>query len=154
MIFLIAQTKGFLQSFQWKTCQPIEDNAQIFDALVSCSSQSVNHNLALLSHPKLNSDLLGKIEQEVINKGITNLMIISRDQSHQADLQKLLASHTGLLNVNKIVFGIHQDLYKSGIDEVQWSNVAGQHINLLSQSNAVTNQLAAHNPIFTDIHAA
>jgi hypothetical protein len=154
MIFLIAQTEGFLQNFRWTTCLPGENNTQLFDAAIAYSNQSVNHRLGLLSHPELSDEFLSRIEQGLVSGNITNLMIISRDQTHQANLQKLLADDKSQAYANKIIFAVHQDLYKSGLDKVQWRNVADEQMNFFNQSKIISPLLPGQNPIFTDMHAA
>lgn len=154
MIFLIAQTEGFIQNFQWTTCSSNGNGNSLFDALVSCSSQNGNHKIGLLSHPELNAELIAKIEKEVSVQNVSNVMIISRDLQHQNSLRKLLAEHQTLAIDNKIIFGIHQDLYKNGIDKVQLFNIAGETINFFVQSNKKPTFVAGPNSVLSDIHAA
>ena len=153
MIFLIAQTKGIVQNFKWTTCGSA-NNGYILDAVISCDSKSASYNLGLLCHPVIDRDLLAKIEKEMIEKKITNIMIVCGDQTHQVDLQKLLTGSKILSD--KTVFAVHQDLYKNGIDKVLWLSATRQPVKFLGQSNtiSVTAPGPGQSQIFTDVHAA
>lgn len=154
MIFLMAQKEGLLQNFQWTTCVQVENDTQLFDALISCGSQSVHHNLGLLSHPSSDNQFAARIEQGLAGKNITGMMIICRDQAHQSSLRKLLADHKLQAQASKVIFAIHQDLYKGGLNKVQWFNVAGEQINFFNLSKAASTFLPGQNPLLTDMNAA
>lgn len=128
MIFLIAKTEGYLNTVQWKTC--LDDNRkQIYSAIISATCQTMNCNIGLISHPQLSNDLALSLEQELNNKGITHIMIISRDRVHQENLQKVLKTLQNHPNVNSILLATHQDLYKSGIAKMPWHNIFSQQVN-------------------------
>lgn len=137
MIFLIAQKEGLLKTFQWKTCLPAADNKQLYDAIISCTWQSTNCSIGLISHPEPNKELSLQLAQELNNKDITHIMIISRDQSHQESLQKLLLEFKSRTNVNSILLATHHDLYKSGLAKVAWHNVFGEQISFSINSSSL-----------------
>jgi hypothetical protein len=129
MIFLIAQKEKHLQAFQWQTCSNATDKKQIYSAIISSVCQSFNYNIGLISHPQLSNDLPAQLAQELNSKTMTHIMIVSRDQTHQENLQKILADLKTHPNVNRILLTTHQDLYKSGLAKLRWHNLSGQQLS-------------------------
>ncbi len=129
MIFLIAQKEGHLQTFTWKTSSDGIGQKPVYDAIISSTCQPANYNIGLISHPQLNDNLPARLMQELNNKTMTHIMIVSRDQTHQENLQKVLADLQSHANVNSILLGTHQDLYKSGLAKARWHNLFSQQLN-------------------------
>ena len=155
MIFLMAQKDGIVQNFQWQTCHPgLDSNKQIFDAFITCTWESVNHKIGLVSHPQISSELTNCLEQELNSGNITDIMIISRDQAHQENLRKLLSDFRAKQGKNNILFATHQDLYKSGLDKVCWLNLNCEPIKFSSLPQSNSAYPGHPDSTFGDIHSA
>lgn len=155
MIFLIAQKEELVRNFQWITCHPAMDsNKQVFDAFISCAWTSVNHRIGLISHPEISTELAAQLEQELVSGNVTDIMIISRDQSHQENLQKLLSGFQAKTSKNNIVFATHQDLYKSGLNKTCWLNLNREQINFSGLPQTISPSSLHLDSAFGDIHTA
>ncbi len=130
MIFLIALKEGLLQSFNWETCPTPRS---LYDAIISCTSDSNKCKIGLISHLDLDSEISSRLLNE---QDVTHTVIISRDNAHQESLQKALSQSISQTNVNRLLFATHQDLYKSGLTKVSWQNAFGEKVSFLSNGPA------------------
>jgi hypothetical protein len=147
MIFLIAQKEKHLETFVWQTCQNASN--QIYNAIITSTSEIAKYNIGLISHPQVGDKLLQCLAQELNSSTMSHIMIVSRDQTHQENLQKTLSQLHSHSNVNSILFTTHQDLYKSGLAKAHWHDISGKQIGF-SEISSLSNT----DPAFGTIEAA
>ena len=135
MIFLIAQKEGLLKTCDWQTHMPINGTVPIYDALISCAWQSHFCKIGLISHPEFNSATSDRLSQALSKTDIHRTIIISRDESHQNNLQTLLLELPDKTNLNSVLLATHQDLYRSGLSKVSWYNAFGQRASFLDNDS-------------------
>lgn len=146
MLFIISQKEGYLQSFQWHTCA---DKKEVYDATVSTTVNGINCKVGIISNPASKNCLLEKFDEDLKNKRMTQIMVVSGNKENQGNLQKQFAGLIDKANVNSIIFGTHQDLYKSGLAGMQWQNANGERTDFPNNSAAID-----HKSNFGTIEAA
>lgn len=144
MIFLMAQNEGLLHDLQWKSCWQASDNSSLLDATISCSDAYSAHRIGLLGQPTISGDLPARIGQELNKQNLSSVMIVTRDEEHQENLKKLWCDNKSQESTDKVIFVVHQDLYKGGLGKA----------DIFKKAMAVPPLAAGQNPIFTDMHAA
>jgi hypothetical protein len=147
MIFLIAQKEKHLETFEWQTCQNTPN--QIYSAIIASTSESAKYHIGVISHPEVSDDLYKSLAQELENKAMSHIMIVSRDNAHQEKLQKTLNQLHSHPNVNSVLFTTHQDLYKSGLAKAHWHDVVGKQVRFSEISSLPNTE-----PAFGTIEAA
>jgi hypothetical protein len=132
MMHLIGVKEGDIKDFTWTTCKTAEDGTKHLDAKVSFKAGGKTHNLGIINHPATTEALVGSIEK-ALQTGIQSVLIVSRDEAHQATVQTLLSKSSVSKNC---FFSTHHELYKTGIAKSNWQ-CSDQRLAELFVSNVV-----------------
>jgi len=115
MMHLIGVKEGEISAFEWTTVKSDKKN---LDAKVSFQANGKSHKLGIINHPACGPELIAQIDAALKCDGIESVLLVSRDETHQASMQSLLsASSVG----KHCVFGTHHELYKAGIVKSKWA---------------------------------
>ncbi len=143
MMHLIGVKEGDISDFTWTTCKAGPDKAKYVDATVKFKAGGTTHNFGIVNHPAANAELISNIES-AIKAGADSVLIVARDEAHQAAVQSLLTSSSVS---KKVFFSTHHELYKTGIVKSIWQTSDQRAADLFS-SNVVA---AAWAPSFTAV---
>jgi hypothetical protein len=115
MMHLIGVKEGDISAFEWTTVKGEKTN---LDAKVSFQANGKAHKLGIINHPACGPELIAQIDAAMKSDGIESVLLVSRDETHQASMQSLLsASSVG----KHCVFATHHELYKAGIVKSKWA---------------------------------
>lgn len=119
MMHLIGVKEGEISDFHWTTCKVAADGSKRLDAIVSFHAGGQNHKAGIINHPAVDESLIGNIEKALQTQGVESILIVARDEEHQAKVQALLATSS----VSKhCYFSTHHELYKTGIAKSKWQH--------------------------------
>lgn len=143
MMHLIGVKEGEISDFTWTTCKATESAPKHVDATVQFKVGGTAHKFGIINHPTANAELVSNIES-AIKAGVDSVLIVARDEAHQATVQTLLATSSVS---KKVFFSTHHELYKTGIAKSIWQTADQRAADLFS-SNVVN---AAWAPSFTAV---
>jgi hypothetical protein len=118
MLFLVGVRDGLIKDFEWNTIKATKGAVGKLDATATFSSSGLSYKVGIINHPAINDGLLSSLEQQVQECGIDKLFIVSRDDVHQAQLQKLIAGNA--LLKSRCLFSTHHELYRVGVVISSW----------------------------------
>ncbi|MBI4533814.1 MAG: hypothetical protein HY711_07680 [Candidatus Melainabacteria bacterium] len=126
MLLLVDERDGLISNFRWTTCTGEMGSSELVDAKVSFVRNGVVLQVGIMNHPSIQDDgVINKIKSSLAKPDIEMVWVISRDDSHQQELQKGIRAMTGSespLN-GCLAFATHQELYKSGMVRTVWQNL-------------------------------
>jgi|LakMenEpi03Aug12_release.lakeMendotaPanAssembly.Ray.scaffolds.fasta_scaffold284991_2 hypothetical protein len=143
MMHLIGVKENEISDFTWTTCKAAEGTTKHVDAIVKFTVGGHTRNFGIVNHPAANAELISNIEK-AIKAGVESVLIVSRDEAHQATVQTLLATSSVSKNV---FFSTHHELYKNGIVKSAWQGADQRAADVFS-SNVVA---AFATPTFTAV---
>jgi hypothetical protein len=120
MLLLFAQKDRLISNLNWTTCKSGGGEPPHLDAKVSFTHNGAVHQVGILNHPAADDTLAVKLHTALMETDVDTLWIVSRDDDHQATLQKIVSSSESISR--SCAFATHQDLYKSGVIESRWEN--------------------------------
>lgn len=118
LLGLIDQKDEKLSKFTWTTVKT-ETPGKAVDAFVSFTQNARTHKIAVVNHPAVTTELVPSID-EAIKSGAEHVLLVSRDDAHQAALQKLVAQ-SGSINAKRCLFATHHEIYREGLVTTQWT---------------------------------
>jgi hypothetical protein len=118
MLFLVGVRDGLIQDFEWNTIKATKSEISKLDATATFSSSDLNYKVGVINHPAISDGLVTTLEQQVQECGLDKLFIVSRDDVHQVQLQKLIA--TSPLLKSRCLFSTHHELYRVGVVISNW----------------------------------
>ena len=139
MLFLVDESDGLISNFRWTTCSGEVGGSEHVDAKVSFVRHGVSLQVGIINHPALQGDGVGKrVKAALAQPDIDMVWIISRDDSHQQELQKDINATVGsdLELTGCLAFATHQELYKSGMVRTHWQNLQARLACLFVESIA------------------
>lgn len=121
MLFLVDQKEGFLTDLAWTTMAKPQAISEGIDAMVSMKKDGKAMMVGVMNHPMKSGAELQSIMQRAISEhNLDAIWIVSRDEMHQAKLQKELVNTA---YASKLGFTTHQEVYKSGMARANWQSV-------------------------------
>lgn len=132
MMHLIGVKENEISDFTWTTCKASDPTAKHLDAKVSFKVGSKSHKLGIINHPATTDKLVADIEK-ALQDGCESVLVVSRDETHQAETQAMLSKSTVSKNC---FFATHHELYKNGIAKTVWQGADQGAANLFG-SNVV-----------------
>lgn len=143
MMHLIGVKENEISDFTWTTCKAVEGQKKHVDAIVKLTVGGNVRNFGIINHPATTAELISNIES-AIKGGVESVLIVSRDEAHQAEVQTLLSNSSVSKNV---FFSTHHELYKTGIVKSAWQGADQRAADLFG-----TNVVAAFaTPTFTAV---
>lgn len=130
MLYLIAQNEGKISDMKWSTCK---DGKKI-DATASFTSSGIAYDIGIVNNPSCDEETLKALDSTITENGIEMLLIISRDDDAQADLQAKIASMGDSSLAKHCFFATHQELYKKGMVQANWQNAECRTLNLFPKA--------------------
>lgn len=118
MLFLQAQQDGEITNFCWQT---LKDN--IINARVTFDCNGKKHSIGIINNSKPSLDWLNKMSTLKSEMDLTMIMVVSRDNESQKQIQKTFAQSE--LD-DSIFFCVHQEMYQSGVVSKVWQNSANE----------------------------
>ncbi len=118
MLYLQGVKEGSVSQFQWTT---IKGANRRLDAKAVFRANDELHRVGLINHPALADELTNNVEAALKEEGIDKVLIICRDDAHQSQLQKKVATMSAQTQ-KKVLFATHHELYKSGIANANWQH--------------------------------
>lgn len=116
MLLLMGVKDGDIKEFEWTTCRVAD--SKCLDARVKFAAAGTDHRIGIINHPAADADLLRRLEHALQTEGIHSIMIVSRDDIHQRNLQHLIATSPVLSK--RCIFATHHELYKAGVVRTKW----------------------------------
>lgn len=134
MLFLVDQKEGLISECNWTTGKKTKIDDQIADAVVTFKRNGATQKIAIINHPTISAEAIVKIVEDVTTSGACDsVWVISRDETHQRQLQKSLVSSAV---AGKIAYTTHQDIYKSGVVKAKWQSSNEQFASIMPESIA------------------
>lgn len=127
MLGLIDQKDEKLSKFTWTTVKT-EQPGKSVDAFVTFVQNARTHKIAIVNHAAATTELIASID-EAIKSGAEHVLLVSRDEAHQAALQKIVAQ-SGSINIKRCLFATHHEIYREGIVTTQWTNCDAAKANV------------------------
>lgn len=118
MLGLIDQKDEKLTKFSWTTVKTLTPGKAV-DAFVTFTQNARTHKIAIVNHPAATTELTASVD-EAIKSGAEHVLLVSRDDAHQAALQKVIAS-SGSINIKRCLFATHHEIYREGLVSTQWT---------------------------------
>jgi len=132
MLCLAAKGANEIESLHWTTCQSTAANKKTLDALITFRATGQLHKVGIINHPNCEQYLADDLAESLRLGEIDSVAIVSRDETHQEAIHKLLGAHKDQLDLNKIFLVTHHELYKSGIAHAHWCTANRQPTHLIS----------------------
>jgi len=137
MLYMMAQTEGRIASLKWTTLKGDSRKNFCLDAKVSFSSHGIAYDIGLVNNPSCDDETLRAMESSLTSAdGAEMILIITRDEDAQMELQNKIASMTDSSLAKYCFFATHQELYKKGMIQAHWQNAECRHLNLFPKSAA------------------
>jgi hypothetical protein len=133
MLCLIAKKDGDLHDFEWITLKPSLTAAGYFDAIVKVRARANQSKMGIVNHPSDKEKFLTGIAKAFAENEVENIMVVSRDEAHQKDLQEVVAKNASTIDARRILFVTHHELYRSGIAKACMQTQDRQNINLFGE---------------------
>lgn len=121
MLFLVGVRDTQIREFEWTTCKLKNGEARGLDAKAVFRCGDTAHRVGIMNHPTISETLVPSIESSLQDTGIEKILIVSRDDAHQVQLQKALAGASSMVR-NRCLFATHHELYRTGIVVSNWQS--------------------------------
>lgn len=121
MLFLVGVRDAQIRDFEWTTFKMKKGETRNLDARATFRCGEQTHRVGIMNHPVISDTLVSGIEKAFQDGGIEKILIVSRDDAHQAQLQKFLAGASAMVR-NRCLFATHHELYRSGIVVSNWQS--------------------------------
>jgi len=115
MLCLMARKEGEIKDFEWLTCKPTLSEASNLDAIISMKVEDHEQKIGLINHPLASETLLEQIKKAVEESRVNSVLLVSRDEAHQKELQELISQHADRVDPKILLFVTHHELYRSGL---------------------------------------
>jgi hypothetical protein len=115
MLHLMGVKENQISDFEWTTRRVSETN---LDAKVKFKAAGSEHRLGIMNHPAADATSLKILEGALQCDGIQSILIVSRDETHQKQLQTTVCASPMLSK--RCFFATHHELYKVGIVNTKW----------------------------------
>ena len=119
MLFLVGVRDAQITDFVWTTFKLKKDESKHIDARATFRCGNTDHKVGIINHPAISPTLIASLETSLSEVGIEKILIVSRDEAHQAQLQKFLLSASQTVR-SRCLFATHHELYRSGIVVSNW----------------------------------
>lgn len=147
MLFLVDQKEGLISDCNWKTGKKSKIDDHIADALVTFNRNGVIQKVGIINHPTIAVEHIVSIVEKTIEAGNCDAVwIVSRDDSHQHQLQRALVSTSV---AGKVAFTTHQDIYKAGVVKAKWQSASEQFASVMTETIAEPMSWGMTAPAFT-----
>jgi hypothetical protein len=121
MLCLMSQKEAEITNFSWATRKPTLTSGNL-DAVVSFNAKDESHKVGIINHPSDKAKLVSNLDQAFKDDSVDLVLVISRDDAHQKQLQDFVTSAKSNFNSKNVLFITHHELYKSGITKACWLN--------------------------------
>jgi len=148
MLCLMSQKEMEITDFEWSTRKPTLTSGSL-DAVVSFNAIDKNHKVGIINHPSDKAKLVSNIDLSFKEESVDLVLVISRDDAHQKQLQDFVTSAKSGFDAKKVLFITHHELYKSGITKACWLNADSEETSFFANpltgilSNSFQNPSAA-----------
>lgn len=129
MLHLVGQKDGQISEFSWTTCDTTQQLKKHLDAKVSFVNGGKSHRIGIVNHPDADQKLVDNLVTDMQSEDIEMVMIVSRDELHQKELQQLIAASAVSGNC---FFATHHELYRTGMTQASWQNTDGKQVALFA----------------------
>jgi hypothetical protein len=134
MLCMIAKKDADLEDFDWVTLTPSLSAASNFDAILSVKAKALQRKIGIINHPADKDKFLAGAAKAIEENQIQNILVVSRDEAHQKDLQELVAKNMRLSEARRLLFVTHHELYRSGIAKACMQTEDRQTINVFGEA--------------------
>lgn len=117
MLYLMGVKDGGVTDFHWTT---MKGNGKRIDAKAEFRANESAQRVGIVNHPTACDDMISRFETALKEDGIDKILIISRDEAHQMQLQMKMSNNAALQK--RCLFATHQELYKSGVVGADWQH--------------------------------
>lgn len=151
MLGLIDQKDERLSNFNWTTVKTNGDKKGV-DALANFTLNGKTHKVAIVNHAVATTDLNALVD-DAITSGAEHVLLVSRDDAHQEQLQKIVAQ-SGSVNVKRCLFATHHEIYREGLVVTHWMTADQKQASVFAVPASETAAAAAnwnHAPIATAV---
>jgi hypothetical protein len=121
MLFLVGVRDTQIREFEWTTCKLKVGEVKGLDAKAVFRCGDTPHRVGIMNHPGISETLIPSIESSLQDTGVEKILIVSRDDAHQVQLQKALAGASSMVR-NRCLFATHHELYRTGIVVSNWQS--------------------------------
>ncbi len=134
MLYLIAKNEGKVSNVVWKTCKSEEKAKTFLDAKVSFESNGIAYDIGLVNNPSSDDASLNGLAKAVSDNGCEMILMVTRDDDAQAELQAKISQMTDSSLAKYCFFATHQELYKKGMINAHWQNAECRPLSLFPKS--------------------
>ncbi len=134
MLYLIAKNEGKISNFKWTTCKTEARKQFCLDAKVSFNCGGIAYDIGLVNNPSADEAMLKSLESSLSENGIEMVLIITRDEDAQIELQEKIAAMSDSTLAKHCFFATHQELYKKGMIMAHWQNAECRPLNLFPRA--------------------
>jgi hypothetical protein len=142
MLCLMAKKDGDLKDFEWLTYRAPNGQYSNLDALISIKTESNEQVLGLINHPEADHQFLLRLKNCLSQTPARGILVVSRDEAHQKQLQELLCTHGDNAWFQRVLFVTHHELYRNGITKACLEKSEKQQVNLFGLPLAASVALA------------
>ena len=121
MLFMVGVRDTQIREFQWNTIKLKAGETRGLDAKAVFRCGDTSHRVGIMNHPTISDALVSNIEGSLQETGVEKILIVSRDDAHQVQLQKVLAGASSMVR-NRCLFATHHELYRTGIVVSNWQS--------------------------------
>jgi len=100
MLFMVGVRDAQVREFQWTTCKLKKDEVKRLDAKATFRCGDSPHRVGIMNHPTISESLIPSIESALQDTGVEKILIVSRDDAHQVQLQKFLAGASSMVRTD------------------------------------------------------
>lgn len=134
MLYLIAQNEGKVSNVRWTTCKSEEKKRFQLDAKISFTSNEIAYDIGIVNNPNCDQETLNGLEKSITENGIEMLLVITRDDESQTELQSKVSRMTDSVLAKHCFFATHQELYKKGMISAHWQNAECRPLTLFPKA--------------------
>jgi hypothetical protein len=135
MLCLIAKRDGDLEDFNWMTLRPSLIESCNLDAILSVKARVHQRTIGIINHPTNDERLLRGVAHAFEENQLQNLLLVSRDDTHQKESQDAVSGSAGKADAMRLLFVTHHELYRSGITKACMQTEDRQAINLFGETH-------------------
>jgi hypothetical protein len=134
MLCLIAKKEAELEDFEWATLKPSLTEGSNFDAILSIKARGRERKIGIVNHPADKERFLRGITRIIEDNQVQNIMVVSRDDAHQKEMQELVSKNVSKAELRRFLFVTHHELYRSGIAKACMQTEDRQNINVFGEA--------------------
>jgi hypothetical protein len=134
MLCMIAKKEADIEDFEWVTLRPSLTDASNFDAILSVKTRAHQRKIGIINHPADKEKFLSGMAKVIEENQVQNILVVSRDEVYQKDLQELVSKNMSLTDAKRVLFVTHHELYRSGIAKACMQTEDRQTVNVFGEA--------------------